>query len=274
MTASNCQFCRETARVVVFDYSERPEGETIFPFLEGKPYHRQVVRCVCCGHFTSICTMDISGLYDDAYVNATYQDESGVRQTFNRIINLPPEKSDNVGRVDRVDRFAGNFLAKASKKRLLDIGAGLAVFPWGMKNRGWDCVALDPDPRTAAHARSVAGVNAICADFLKDPVSERFPLITLNKVLEHVPDPILMLRKASEILESGGLIYIELPDGEAACAEGPDREEFFIEHLHVFSMASLTLLAFHADLKIIYCERYREPSGKFTLNAFCITKRP
>jgi hypothetical protein len=64
-------------------------------------------------------------------------------------------------------------------------------------------------------------------------------------------------------------VYIELPDGEGASEEGPGREEFFIEHLHVYSTASTALLIQHAGLRTSRIERLREPSGKFTLFAFC-----
>ena len=36
----------------------------------------------------------------------------------------------------------------------------------------------------------------------------------------------------------GDLVYVELPDAEGAALHGPGREEFFIEHHHVFSAAS------------------------------------
>jgi hypothetical protein len=63
-------------------------------------------------------------------------------------------------------------------------------------------------------------------------------------------------------------VYVELPDGEGAATDGPGREEFFIEHLHVFSMASMCLLAARAGFSVQLAERLREPSGKFTLYAF------
>ena len=47
------------------------------------------------------------------------------------------------------------------------------------------------------------------------------------------------------------------------------REEFFIEHYHAFSLASIGLLIEKAGLTILSIERLREPSGKYTLRAFC-----
>lgn len=270
MTSPTCKYCESSRRELVFDYSAPPPGETRFPSLQSKDYHRQIFRCQTCGHFTSECMMDISGIYDEEYVSATYKDDEGVRQTFERIIRLPSGKSDNAGRVERICAFADSYFPAGTERRLLDIGAGLAVFPWGMKQRGWDCTALDPDPRAAEHARNVAGVKSICADFLRSSPSGRYPLVTLNKVLEHVPAPVEMLRRAGGLLGEPGLIYIEVPDGEAACSEGAGREEFFLEHFQIFSAASLALLARHAGLKVLALSRLREPSTKFTLCCFAM----
>ena len=63
-------------------------------------------------------------------------------------------------------------------------------------------------------------------------------------------------------------MYVELPDGEAAIVEGPEREEFLVEHLGVFSMASLSLLISQAGFQAQLIERVREPSTKYTLRAF------
>jgi hypothetical protein len=95
-------------------------------------------------------------------------------------------------------------------------------------------------------------------------------LVTLNKVLEHVDDPTAMLARAAGSLLPGGFLYVEVPDGDAAAAAGPGREEFFVEHLHAFSPASLAMLARRAGLSPLRVDRLREPSGKYTLAAYCV----
>ena len=46
------------------------------------------------------------------------------------------------------------------------------------------------------------------------------------------------------------------------------NEEFFIDHHHVFSMASLAILVMRAGFAAGSLERIREPSGKYTLFGF------
>jgi len=249
-----------------FVYRAPPLGETAFD-LGGQSYQRAFQRCAICGHWYSDSPMNLAGLYGGTYVDATYRD--GMRATFERILALPPGKSDNAGRVARVLTFAERWFPSGKVPSLLDVGAGLGVFPHRMKQAGWRCTALDPDPRAAAHAREVIGVDAVTGDFMAIPEVElgRFDVISFNKVLEHVEDPIAMLTKAANQLLPGGFIYIEVPD-ESAAMEGAAREEFFIEHLHVFSAASVAMLAERCELVAVVVERLREPSTKFTLRGF------
>ena len=53
-----------------------------------------------------------------------------------------------------------------------------------------------------------------------------------------------------------------------ASKKGKNREEFFIDHLHVFSKKSLMLLLKKTNYRKIYINRIVEPSGKFTIYAF------
>lgn len=267
-----CSFCRGQEHEKIFIYERPPAGEIQFSFSSSSAYYREVWRCCNCGHFVSIHNMDSADLYSDEYVSSTYEDEAGIQRTFQRIIALPPERSDNHWRVRRILEFTSqyfsDFIDGKQNPSLLDVGSGLGVFPYKMKQAGWNCTAIDPDPRSIVHIERETGVRGICGDFTKLTNIGRFDVITFNKVLEHVVDPVPMLSKSLNYLTPKGLIYVELPDGEMAIAEGSGREEFFIDHWHIFSSASFSLLAFQANLSLILLERVREPSSKYTLRGF------
>ncbi len=254
---------------VAFTYDRPPPGEVRFPLAAA--YRRCYRRCELCGHYFSQHAMDMTGLYAGPYLDATYGDKEGLRRSFERIIALPSERSDNWGRVRRVLDFARGYLPRRERvPTLLDVGSGLAVFPYGMKQAGWHVTALDPDARAARHARETVGVAVTVGDFMMLEAEElgRYDVVTFNKVLEHVEAPVAMLARAAPLLEDGGFVYVELPDGEAAARDGGEREEFFIDHHHVFSATSVALLADRAGFDVKALERLREPSGKYTLRAF------
>jgi 2-polyprenyl-3-methyl-5-hydroxy-6-metoxy-1,4-benzoquinol methylase len=265
--------CGGNRFVTAHMYFAPPAGEVRFAHV-GNEYRREIFRCSLCGHFISVHTMENASFYGGAYVDSTYGDEIGMRRAFERIVSLPPEKSDNHGRVRRLLAFAETHFGPGPGT-VLDVGSGLCVFLHAMKRAGWTCTALDPDPRAAKHAREVVGVEAITADWFEAPGLDRYDVITFNKVLEHVKEPAVMLRKAAAHLAPGGFIYIELPDGEAAApphGEGFGREEFFIEHWHIFSLASVSLLAGRGGFHAIAIERLREPSTKYTIRAFLVPR--
>jgi SAM-dependent methyltransferase len=256
-----------------FQYNNSPQGETKYNLLS-QQYQRGYQKCELCGHWFADMSLDLSGLYQGDYVESTYGNK--LRQVFNKVISLPACRSDNAGRVNRIQAFAKDWFNEirlsSSPRKLLDIGSGLGVFPYVMQQHGWECTAIDPDPRSIEHIRHSLQLNAIQGDFIEhdwpSDINENFDVITFNKVLEHVNDPVNMLSKASQFLASDGFVYIELPDATQAATQGQDREEFFIDHLHVFSFQSTVLLIEKSGFQPRLIERLQEPSSKYTIRAF------
>lgn len=249
-----------------FTYDKPPKGETPFD-IGTNDYRRCYWRCNVCRHEFSEHSIDLSGLYSGKYVEETYG--NGVRAQFERILALPEEQSDNSGRVRRVLEFAAAHFPPGFGPRLLDVGSGLGVFPFRMMQSGWDCIALDPDPVVGRHLEEVLGARVVIGDFfdVESEVLGQFDVITLNKVIEHVENPVTMLRKAAGLLNPEGFLYVEVPDVIAG-SRGSEREEFFIEHHHVFSPASLAMTVERAGIAAVRVERVFEPSGKFTIALF------
>ncbi len=64
----------------------------------------------------------------------------------------------------------------------------------------------------------------------------------LQEVKHIVTDPIAMLARCAEFVRDDSVVYIEIPAGEEAIKDGPDRHAFFIVHRHIFSMASPAMM--------------------------------
>lgn len=262
--------CAAPDLALVHEYRNPPAGETRFA-AEGAPYRRRLRRCRGCGHLISeiVCGPDLGRLYRGGYVSATYG-AGGLRQAFERIVALPPEASDNLGRVARVRGFAARRLGSEGGAALLDVGSGLGVFVHAMAAAGWTCTALDPDARAAAHARERVGVESVHGSFEEFEPGRRFDLVSFNKVLEHVERPGELLARARRCLSRRGFVYVEVPDAETAWGLGPEREELFIEHIHGFSRESLRRLCAGAGFAVAELTRLHEPSDKRTLAAFLL----
>jgi SAM-dependent methyltransferase len=264
--AAACFLCRAADASLVADIRRKPIRET--DFGAGENYSRQVYRCRRCDVYFNLHRMFDTSIYADSYNQATYQ--RNLRETYERIRNLPEEKSDNKQRVRRIVEF-NNRVGTPANTSVLDVGGGTGVFLGEMKDHGFYCYAIDPDELSTRHALDVAGVDGAHTGTLEDFNCDRtFDIISFNKVLEHVPDPVRALTTATGLLSNRGVTYIELPDADGALSNGDvvDREEFYVEHFTIFTAPSLEYLANASGLRMIESRAIHEPSDKYTLYAF------
>ncbi len=274
-TRNKCPICGSAESAEIACIKSKPAGETEFN-IPASAYTRTIVQCKNCGVMINKHNLLGKNFYSGVYNEETYKDK--LSSSFSRIMGLPIEKSDNKRRVARINEFMCRRGFVSARTSVLDIGSGLCVFLAEMKKYGYSCVCVDPDPVSIAHSLETAGVDrAYVGSIDVVPDEEGFDLITFNKVLEHVETPVMMLKKSLRLLANGGIVYVELPDSEGALELGSvvDREEFYIEHLAIFNLRSLSVLAEKAGFKVLHRERIVEPSGKASLLAFMeIRNRP
>jgi 2-polyprenyl-3-methyl-5-hydroxy-6-metoxy-1,4-benzoquinol methylase len=98
---------------------------------------------------------------------------------------------------------------------LLDIGCGNGRFLTVMRMLGWRVHGIEPDERSAQIARRSSGarIDAELDEELYPPA--HFDVITMNHVLEHVPNPVTVLRQCFRLCRQGGLMGIAVPNWRA-----------------------------------------------------------
>lgn len=96
--------------------------------------------------------------------------------------------------------------------KLLDVGCGNGSFLQLARTCGWDAVGLDPDPKSVSNALG-QGLTAYEGGIeYFSGKKELFDVITLNHVIEHVHDPIMVLKAAYTLLKPGGQLWLETPN--------------------------------------------------------------
>lgn len=263
-----CHLCGSMDQEFIAEIQTKPAGETDF-CIPPVDYKRLIFRCRRCSVFLNFQNHISPNFYEKAYNASTYGDNR--LQRYRKIRALPPERSDNKQRVERVTERLDQWQVSRDSISILDVGSGLCVFLAELAEKGYQCHAIDPDPEAIAHAMEHAGIVSGHAGSLDNfHADERFDFISFNKVLEHVTDPVGLLAETKPHLSHRGLVYVELPDGEAARASGGvvDREEFWFEHHLVFDQASFEHLAARAGFRILDLQRIHEPSDKFTILGF------
>lgn len=144
--------------------------------------------------------------------------------------------------------------------KLLDVGCGNGEFLALARSAGWAVVGVDFDPNAVKVARSHGlDVRQGSVDVL-DPTKERFDGITLSHVIEHVHDPLAVLRQCHALLKPGGWIWIETPniDAQGHARYGANwRGLEPPRHLVLFSRNALFQALAEAGFQSIADQQYR-----------------
>jgi 2-polyprenyl-3-methyl-5-hydroxy-6-metoxy-1,4-benzoquinol methylase len=92
---------------------------------------------------------------------------------------------------------------------LIDIGAGDGSFVRTMRGRGWNAHGIEPARPLADRARAL-GSDTVTSGTIDDlPPDRAFDAATMWDVIEHVEDPMAVLRKAAARLKPDGWLFIE-----------------------------------------------------------------
>ena len=101
-------------------------------------------------------------------------------------------------------------------RRLLDVGAHAGRFMHLASQRGWQVEGIELNSRTAACAarRTAAPVHQVNAHALAS-TGRQFRAIALTDVLEHIPDPVVLLTTIARLVEPGGTVAVKVPCGRS-----------------------------------------------------------
>lgn len=101
---------------------------------------------------------------------------------------------------------------------LLDVGCNIGTFLDVARSRGWRGEGIEPNGKAARHARA-AGHSVYEGYFSSEWASSRrgvFNAVTLNDVIEHVPNPVDFLSLALVVLAPGRILAVNTPNFSCA----------------------------------------------------------
>jgi len=104
-----------------------------------------------------------------------------------------------------------------SMGRLLEIGPAYGSFTYLAKQAGFEVEAIEMDSECCQFLEDVVGVKAINSDDPSEALKtlEKYDVITLWHVIEHLSDPWSSLERISEKLLPGGILVIAAPNPDA-----------------------------------------------------------
>ncbi len=192
----------------------------------GYGVHPAIFQCTGCRLLSldGVSESEILAAYKDVEDPVYLQEEPARRRTFER-------------RMRRLERF------HPPPGRLLDVGAYTGAFVEVAGNRGWTAMGVEPSRWAVANARS-RGLSVVEGVLDSAPLApESFDVVTMWDVIEHVADPVALLRSCARVLKAGGLAVVHTMDARSVTAAAMrGRWPWLMEmHLHYFSRSTLAL---------------------------------
>ncbi len=232
-----------------------------FEAVPGASLHAgyDVVVCVFCG-----CGY-ADGIPEQAAFDAYYRDLSkyeyhqrdGEESTFDR------SRLEIIASIIR-DRVP------ADGTRVLDVGCSNGSLLSALRTRGFaDVTGLDPAPACAVAARRLYDLRVLTGTIADLPkVEERFDLIILVGVLEHVRELREALGLIRGVLNPAGRVYVEVPDAlRFTDWTNAPFQDFSTEHINFFSPTSLrNLMAVNGFTELYSVQNAREQSFGTTMS--------
>ncbi len=171
---------------------------------EKAPESQSICGCTSCG-------LRWTYLPEEVDANALYSDEvyavvDNRKSVFERIIFSEAKK---------ILRKARTLHPQAHT--LLDFGSGKGQFLLVAKHSGWKGLGVETAAERTVFARKNYQVEVSSGFYQGGKIqSGNFDLITLNHVLEHLPDPLAFLAELlDKNLAPDGLVYVEVPRADS-----------------------------------------------------------
>lgn len=138
-----------------------------------------------------------------------------------------------------------------SKGTLLDVGAGTGDFLQCSKKGGWQIQGVEPNIK----ARKLADEKGVhLLDDIDEVTNQKFDVITLWHVLEHIPNLESYIIKLKGLLKDNGILVIAVPNYKSYDAKY--YKEFWAaydvpRHLWHFSIKSIKFLFSKEKMKVV-----------------------
>lgn len=210
-------------------------------------------QCSSCGMIFS------SPFYDQPVVDDFY------RGAYRSVFKLQPDPKEFIARQAYLTERARFFLALFADEgifpppggSLLDVGSGEGTLLRMVREVRPDLRLGGVEPTVSYRANAEAETGVTIAPSIVDLEAQAtYDLVTCIHVLEHVRQPLDLLRQIRDRLAPAGWFYADVPDA----ASYTSVDEFHVAHCNHFTTHTLAAAAGHVGMVVRGIRPHRPPS--------------
>lgn len=215
------------------------------------PAKYTVLRCDNCDTMVASPKKLETAVYDSIY--AVPGGPPGYDRNFQYARGVIRAKDPLAYLTSRQDAFWGviRMLKDSGGKRVLEAGSGLGYFAYALRRAGYDAAGIDVSAEAVARARKHFGdfFRVESVESYAACSADKFDAVIMVEVIEHLENPLDVLRSALRLLKPGGRVIISTPNrsffGRSAswCTDLPPI------HLWWFSEESIRAMAERLDCR-------------------------
>lgn len=157
---------------------------------------------------------------------------------------------------------------KVKSRKVLEIGSAKGYLLAVLKSLNWEVLGIEITKVASEFANKkleVPTFNGTLEDFLMSEHKKNFPVVLILDVIEHVPDPINFLKNVNKVVEDGGFIIIDTPNGYSKNIDHLNKkwDAFNPFHIYFFSSNILENLLVNMGYTIVKSFSYNNEVKKF-----------
>ncbi len=165
----------------------------------------------------------------------------------------------------------------AAGQRLLEFGCGYGLFLNAARTRGYDVQGVELS-KPAVRAAQMQGIDVYCGQLVDAPLTGPFDVICGWDTLEHVPDPLAVLRRIRELIAVEGTLAISTPYFSSLPSRLLRQRWWTLkpaEHIWHYTPYTLRLLAARAGFTVTQVIRSPvAPANLARLDSLVVLLRP
>jgi len=143
-----------------------------------------------------------------------------------------------------------------SRGKVIDIGASTGVMLDIFKSESWKTWGVEPS--NSASVAEDKGHKVVKDIFERAKLPKNyFDVIVLNHTLEHMDDPLFVLKKVYGLLKKEGIVFIDVPNFGSLASKILGKHWPYLlpqEHKHQFTKKSLVQMLKKAGFKVVHFE--------------------